>query len=1166
MNIVLLYLMKFKYNKKYFFHNSDEFKSFTHDKYNYLKFKSHLGKLETEAGLLIDLSEMFNFDIKLISYSTSNSGFIPIKCSPFFNSIDIIHTPTYQIENLSNNINSFNCNNINILNRYIYSDNVNNDINIIYIDNKTNICKNLVNTIKKSKSFIFTDKHNQYVKPFFNYYNFIYFFNNNLSDKILLIPDSFHDIFIDNFKFFIDYSLENFNILNYDNLIHFTMIVKNAGPTFEDILLKNIHLFDRWTILDTGSTDGTQDIINKVLNNKKGKLYQEPFINFRESRNRCLDLAGHSCKFVIMLDDTYIINGDLRNFLNIVRDDIYADSFSLIIKSYDVEYSSNRIIKSDTDLRYKFTIHEVIDNENNINVIVPHTVSFIYDDKNEYMDKRTFDRKQLDLKLLYEMVEEEPENPRHLYYLAQTYNLLEDYEKTAEFFLKRVNHYNIGFIQEKIDACFELARLYNFKLNKPWNICEELYLKCFEMDKSRPDSLYFIGIHYYLDNDHKTAFYYFKQAFNIGYPIHAQYSLKPTLSFHFLPKFLAELCYEFDDFIIGEKCSLLFLNNNSNTDSSYDVMLSWYNIFLQLNKSIPPSKPIHNDKNIICFIADGGFSSWTGRDILDKGVGGSETHTIEMARYIKKIKSETFDVFVFCRCESEDIFEGVFYRPLDHIYKFLSENIIHTCIISRFSEYIPLTYKYYVENVFCVFHDLLPSGLIIPLNPRLKKIFCLTEWHVKFFIERFPILKDLTTHFHYGIDFDKFLNNNNIVKVPYRFIYSSFPNRGLLPLLMIWNKIIDKFPDAELHIFSDINGSWVQNNFKIEMDKLDKLIKDSKQVVYHGWVNKKDLADAWLAADIWFYPCKFKETFCLTALEAALTKTLAITNGLAALENTVSDRGITIPVLNEDINEVLTDEWLDKAFNSIVSILSNREEKELLVNKNYEWAINMSWYNRAKKFVENYIDPTIYQFEYLGMYNWTNNIPAYAADSFNFAINQITPFNNSINFLEIGTYTGMSLIGFIKFFISKFNFINIKADVIDYWSNYFEDDQEKFINELDVKGAFHRNIDRYNFNQYINNIYIGKSQDILFDMLNNFSNYYDFIYIDGSHTLIDSYMDLFLSWKLLKVNGILGIDDYLFNVNDSLNSPHHAINKFIKNIDNQYKLISKDYRVFLQKI
>ena len=106
---------------------------------------------------------------------------------------------------------------------------------------------------------------------------------------------------------------------NYDNLIHLCIMVKNAGPLFEKVLEENLPIIDRWTILDTGSTDGTQDIIRRVLKNKKGKLFEEPFINFRESRNRCLDLAGKVCKYNLMLDDTYVIRPDLRKFLNTVR-------------------------------------------------------------------------------------------------------------------------------------------------------------------------------------------------------------------------------------------------------------------------------------------------------------------------------------------------------------------------------------------------------------------------------------------------------------------------------------------------------------------------------------------------------------------------------------------------------------------------------------------------------------------------------------------------------------------------------------------------------------------------------------------------------------------------------------------------------------------------------
>ena len=38
------------------------------------------------------------------------------------------------------------------------------------------------------------------------------------------------------------------------------------------------------------------------------------------------------------------------------------------------------------------------------------------------MEKRTLERKQLDLKLLYEEIDENPYDPRAYYYLAQTYS------------------------------------------------------------------------------------------------------------------------------------------------------------------------------------------------------------------------------------------------------------------------------------------------------------------------------------------------------------------------------------------------------------------------------------------------------------------------------------------------------------------------------------------------------------------------------------------------------------------------------------------------------------------------------------------------------------------------------------------------------------------------
>ena len=324
------------------------------------------------------------------------------------------------------------------------------------------------------------------------------------------------------------------------------------------------------------------------------------------------------------------------------------------------------------------------------------------------------------------------------------------------------------------------------------------------------------------------------------------------------------------------------------------------------------------EKPILCFVADGGFNPWSGSNILTTGVGGSETYIIEMARYIRQ--NDFFgEVIVFCNTpgEKDELFENVLYRHINQYYEFINTNYVHTCIVSRFSEYLPVTFKGFSENVYLVVHDLTPSGIIIPMDKKLKNIFCLTEWHVEYFTNIFPSLKNITFPFYYGID-DRFkIISNTIQKNNYQFIYSSFPNRGLLQLLQMWPTIYAKYPTSSLYIYSDVNNKWSNDVEPEKMSEIRVLLerfKEGYNIHYKGWVNKKELSDAWLASDIWFYPCTFMETFCLTALEAASSKTFVVTNHLAALQNTVGDRGCIIK------GDASTDEWQTKALEQLFII------------------------------------------------------------------------------------------------------------------------------------------------------------------------------------------------------------------------------------------------------
>jgi len=1139
-------------NKKKYYANDNEFKKKELQDYSTLKILEDVGLFERLISLFIEFK---NCNINNLCFlNTTHGGFLPIECSNFFINITLINTHIDSIENINKNIKNYDINNIKLLDNFEYNTNSlifnnNDDIDYSFLNkHRENIY------ISKFNLSIINNKIFNYIFKLKNTDYFIYLNENNILQ----------------FKKIFTYYFENDNdsILNYDNLIHLCVMVKNGGPQFEEMLMQNMDNIDRWTILDTGSSDNTIDIINKVLvGRKQGQLFQEPFINFKDSRNRCLELAGKTCKYIIMLDDTYVIEGNLRNFLNEVRGDQMSDSFSMFIKSDDSEYGSNRIIKSETNLKYIYKIHEVISNKDNFCVMIPKNVATINDRRFFYMEDRTRERAKLDLKLLNEELEENPMEPRTYYYLAQTYNLLENYELAYHFYLKRCEFTNSGFIQERINAAFEAARIANFRLNKSWNCCLKLYENAFKIDETRPESQYFIGIHYYLENNYKKAYHYLKKGFEIGYPIDSQYSLKPTISFHFLPKFLSSVCYEAKDYKLGEAAAELYLKNNTPSSESYQEVLSWYNIYKNINLCEVRKKPLIPKKQICCFIADGGFEPWSGKNILTTGVGGSETYIIEMARYIQL--SGYYDVVVFCNCLEEEIFENVSYKPLSLMHSYIYSNYIQTCIVSRFSEYLPAVFNGWTENVYLVVHDLTPSGIVIPLDIKLKNIFCLTEWHVDYLNKIFPSIAHLTKPFYYGIDFASF-NVLKVNKIPYKFIYSSFPNRGLLSLLKMWPKIYEKQPLATLDIYCNLNGKWVNELHHEQISDIKNMLYEYSKtdnnlgIHCHGWVDKKTLANSWASADIWFYPCTFMETFCLTALEAALSKTLVITNDLAGLQNTVSDRGVIIS------GNPIELEWQTKALDKIFYFMEpkNNDEKNKLIEKNYRWACSLSWENQSQKLLHQYILPND-KLEYKQMYNWTNDLPN--KEEKKEFLNIIKYFNNSISkvnkkpiILEIGTYTGISLINIVKLIPNSIGYsIDTWKDCNDTKNvekNYFE-----YIESLEVEKSFYKNIENENLQDRIHAIK-GNSKDVLLDILKTKNLTFDFIYIDGSHKCIDCYLDMFFSWKLLNIGGILAVDDYLYHIEDKIESPFEAINKFLNENKGNYNLLYSGYRIFLEKI
>src|SRR5579883_1017327 len=80
------------------------------------------------------------------------------------------------------------------------------------------------------------------------------------------------------------------------------MIVKDESRVIRRCLTSVKDLIDYWVIVDTGSTDGTQEIIREFLKDIPGELHERPWVNFGHNRNEALKLAKNKSDYLLFID------------------------------------------------------------------------------------------------------------------------------------------------------------------------------------------------------------------------------------------------------------------------------------------------------------------------------------------------------------------------------------------------------------------------------------------------------------------------------------------------------------------------------------------------------------------------------------------------------------------------------------------------------------------------------------------------------------------------------------------------------------------------------------------------------------------------------------------------------------------------------------------------
>ena len=92
----------------------------------------------------------------------------------------------------------------------------------------------------------------------------------------------------------------------------------------------------------------------------------------------------------------------------------------------------------------------------------------------------------------------------------------------------------------------------------------------------------------------------------------------------------------------------------------------------------------------------------------------------------------------------------------------------------------------------------------------------------------------------------------------------------------------------------------------------------------------------------------------------------------------------------------------------------------------------------------------------------------------------------------------------------------------------------------------------------------GYSQDLLVNLT---SEYYDIAYVDGCHKPTSALQDAILSWRLVKVGGMMIFDDYEFTFPDSPEQDTKiGIDVFLEMFGSQLEVVHKGYQLIVKKI
>lgn len=706
--------------------------------------------------------------------------------------------------------------------------------------------------------------------------------------------------------------------------IALTCILKNEINNLERFSQSVVGCFDQYIFVDTGSTDGSVEWLNfrgKEIFGDKLIIEHFDWINdFSAARNHALKFVTTDYWAWCDLDDSL---SDKNAFMTWKRSTMHISDVWFAPYWYAIDKERNpiiqfvreRVFKTSLGCKFQDYVHE--------GVKFPETAKPNGVMGWHIVHERTEDEMKSDKGRNLKILEDNKEKltTRLTFYLGKEYFDNGKPQEASEVLVEALKKEDLSVGDRILAIQYLCQSLYSLG---DFNTCIKYALIGINLDPTRAEYFCFVGDSYVATGKLLEAVPMYKAALgclNKSNGMTHEFSFQECYFKH--PKINLAKIY----FNTGRLDECVEALVGLDTPEANEIRL-----VVEKAKEDSDISQASECEDIVITCPMPPAYLWDEEIYKTKGLGGSETAAVEMGKWLKKLTGRQVKIFQ----EREETFvseSGVEYIPVKHM-------------LSYFKKWMPKVHIAWRHNIkltnaptYAWCHDLIFEGLRQAEN--YEKVLALSPFHKDFIRSMMGLPEDKFIVTRNGINPDRF-KNLKMHKEYGRVIWSNSPDRGLEHAIRIMELVRKEIPGAMLHVFYGMDN-MKKYGMAEKAAELEAMIAERPWIKYWGNQTQDVLAEELAKSQVWLYPAGFIESFCISALEAMMTKCYPVVRHVGALPDTLR------PATEQGMASVLINDETDyQAYaHEVIEAIENRLWEDMQFN-----ADDFSWESVAQDWIK----------------------------------------------------------------------------------------------------------------------------------------------------------------------------------------------------------------------